>query len=263
MKSKIISAFMVGFLLFGYVFAQKEENGVMIMGEEQNLKGMSVLSVKTEIIGNNLYLQGEGDPSIDTDFVRDFVIKELENAGLKVGEDSDRFLTLVFYTPEATFMTYVNLVITDGDLVINKETGERREPLWLAQGYERFQVYPQPITRIANIFIKHWASVNGKKVDIAEEKEPSIINIDLLSDKKFIMNNMIYAQDDIIAVIKSIPGAEREKIILKSTFDTRAVAGDLYKRCIDNGLPVSLKYDLSGNSKEEDEFKEKWNKLSE
>ncbi len=238
------------------------DGDIKVQGDKSDLRGVRSLSIRYEIRGVNFYLKGKGDSGASMKDVKLDITQALEKAGLSVSADSPTILTVEFDTPGGTFMTYVNFILHKRVTLPRDKTIERKIPIWMATGYERNQVFPEPVRRLTRTLIAHWAEANGKEVSLPPEEKPIVIIVKLLPDKQFELSGKKYPHDKLLAVIQAIPQVEKKLIKVQSGWNTRADAGPLFRILKDAGLKAKIDFKSGGGGADEKTFMKEWEAIS-
>jgi hypothetical protein len=246
----------------GRLLAGLEDGDLRIQGDKNDLRGVASLAIQCEISGINLHLKGDGKPPVTTNDVTQAVSQQIEKAGLVVKPDAPTTLTIEFDTPRGTLTTYVNFIIAERTALLRDHTVERKIPIWMATGYERGQVYPEPVGRLTRALLSNWGEANGKKVDLPPEKKPGVTTVILLRDKRFSLNGKEYPHSELVDVVKSLPETERELVKVQSGWETRSDAGGVFKALKDAGFNAKIDFKLGDGGAEEQQFMQEWKKAS-
>ena len=251
---KIIFLSIIAALVFNYTDAHSSlhDGEIIVQGEQDNLRGVSTLEVECTIRGTNFYLTGRENPELTIDNVKLSVTHQLEKAGITVNESAPTALIVEFDTPGGTLMTYVNFI------VVNKARGE---VIWMATGYDRGKVYPEPVERLTRRMLLQWTEANDKALDIPAEKKRSIIVITLLPGRQFSINDKRYPYQELINVLKAFPPIECDVVKVQSDWNTRSEMGSIYKLLVDSGFNAKIDYQSGEGGEQEKQFLEEWNNI--
>lgn len=231
----------------GLAFSGLTKGEIKIQGDQEALRGIESLSVLTRIRGMNLYLAGSRMGGKDRDLpsadeVKQAVTQQLEAAGFDIQDDAPTTLTIEFDTPEATFMTYVNFIISEKATLVRDANEEKTIAVWGATGYQRGEVFPEPVGRLVHALVSSWAQVNGKKLVLQPPQNPATTIVRLLPDKKFSLNGREYGHDQLVEVVGALPEAEREVVQVVSDWVTRSDAAPVFKILKDAGFNARIDF---------------------
>jgi len=242
-------------------FAGITDGDIKVQGDTADLKGIQSLAVQCKVRGANLYLKGEGD-SPSTDMVVSSVTDELKAIGITVDTNAPTVLLVECDTPGGTFMTYVNFIVQERAVLLRDRTSERKITIWMATGYQRGQVHPEPVGRLTRTFGRHWAEANGKTISLPPEKRTEELVVKLMPQSQCEVNGKTYSHDELIAALKKMEGADKKLIKVSSGWPTRSDMGAVFKMLKDAGFNAKIDFRMGEGGEEEKSFIKEWKGVS-
>lgn len=234
------------FLILNFCLVAIAQEEIRIQGKPADLKGIKVISIRCEVdkMSQHFHFDDyEKNGYVSTDSLESELAKILRQYGIKVEPNSPTILTVDFTTPGGTLMTYVSFIVSE-KTVLMRDSSKKDITIWMATGYERSQIYPQPFKNLVLTFIKNWGEAEGISMDMPFEKHPEYIIVKLLPEKKFEFNGIIYTHDEMLEILEVVQDVQHMIIKILSSWETRSDASQVFKKLKDAGFNAKIEFNF-------------------
>lgn len=235
------------FLILNFCLVAIAQEEIRVQGKPADLKRIKVLSIRCEVDKMSQYFHFDDHEKIgyvSTDSLENELAEILRQYGIKVVLNSPTVLTIDFTTPGGTLMTYVSLVVSEKAVLIRDSSNVKYITIWMATGYKRSQIYPQPFKNLVLTFIKNWGEAKGRSLDLPFEKHPEYIIVKLHPEKKFEFNDIIYTHDEMVEILEAVPDIKLMIIKILSSWETRSDTSPVFKKLKDAGFNAKIEFNF-------------------